>query len=141
MKITPIAAAAIACACAMVLTACDGGLAAKRPLRQYASLAPATGDAGVAVRIRGKCYDACVAQLAAGNVYIDPDAVFSAYVSWPGYSAQERLTSAAYRMVPACARAVLDGRRSFAFDPLSRVYGSQILAACPDMKPLSAATG
>jgi hypothetical protein len=136
MKLRPIAAVAAASLCVLALAGCGGGSAEYKPIEQYAAAARLAHDAGTPVAIRGKCYNACIVRLASGNVYIDPDAVFSAHVSWPGYGPGERLTIAAYQMVPACARAVLEGR-TFAFDPLARVYGSQILAACPEMKPLA----
>ena len=139
MNWEPLAAVAAATACILALAGCAGGYADYRPGEQYAVATALGDDGGNAVTIRGKCYDACIARLAAGTVYIDPNAVFSAHVAWPGYRADERLTSAAYRQVPACAQAVLEGRRTFAFDPLKRVYGAQILAACPDMKPLPGA--
>jgi len=131
------AKAAAAVACLLVVAGCAGGYAKYTPLVQYAAATRIADDAGAPVEIRGHCYNACVVQLAAGNVYVDPDALFSAHVAWPGYRSDERLTSAAYRVVPACARTVLDQRRRSPFDPMARVYGSQILAACPDMKPLS----
>lgn len=137
MKLRPLAAVMATTACALALAGCGGGSAQYQPGEQYAVAAPLIRDAGAAVAIRGKCYNACVAQLAAPMVYIDPEAVFSAHVSWPGYRPDERLTRASYQRVPACAQAVLESRRQFAFDPLARVYGAQILAACPDMKPLS----
>lgn len=137
MKLRSLAAATAACALASFLAACGGGGEADyRPLAQYAAATRIARDAGAPVAIRGKCYNACLVQLASGNVYIDPDAVFAAHVVWPGFRSNERLTIAAYQMVPACARAVLEERQHSRFDPLARVYGSQILAACPDMKPL-----
>src|SRR5579862_8357237 len=136
MKSKSLSIGAAAIALMMGLAGCAGGDRAYTPVVQYAAAARIARDAGDPVAIRGKCYNACVVTLASGNVLIDPDAVFSAYVAWPGYRPDERLTKAAYEMVPACARAVLDARRASAFDPLARVYGSQILAACPEMKPL-----
>ena len=128
---------AVAGASLLALAGCAGGGSGYKPLAQYAAAAPIGHDAGPPVAIRGKCYNSCILQLASGSVYIDPDAVFSARVAWPGYRAAEQLTASAFRTVPACARAVLGGRPRSAFDPLARVYGSQILAACPDMKPLT----
>ena len=125
-----------ACAALLALAACAGGSAEYKPLAQYASAARVARDSGAPVAIRGTCYNSCVVQLGGGNVYIDPDAVFAAHVSWPGYQSDARLTAVAYRGVPACARAVLERGARSAFDPLARVYGSQILSACPDMKPL-----
>lgn len=137
MKLRPLVAVAAAGACVLALAGCGESYAGYKPGEQYAVAAPLAQDAGGSVAIRGKCYNACVARLAAANVYIDPEAVFSAHVAWPGFRPDQRLSTAAYEKVPACAHAVLEGHRRFAFDPLSRVYGAQILAACPEMKPLS----
>ena len=137
MKRKPVPVGAAVCASLLALAACAGGDPGYKPVAQYAAAARIASDAGTPVAIRGKCYNSCVLQLASGNVYIDPDAVFSARVPWPGYKADEQLTTTAFRMVPACAREVLAGRPRSSFDPLARVYGSQILSACPDMKRLT----
>ena len=91
---------------------------------------------GAPMRIGSKCYNACVLQLGAANVEIAPDAMLSAHVDWIGNRPEDMLSPALYAaMVPECARRVLD-RPPYLTDPLHRVYGRDILAACPQMHAL-----
>lgn len=120
------------------LAACVGSnpdYAGGKPVEQYAWEVANANTAGALVMVAGKCYSpGCVLKLGAKEVRIDPDAMVSAYVRWPGYQGASLSLDAYRRGVPACARALLD--RPPRMDPLSRVYGREILAACPGMKPL-----
>jgi hypothetical protein len=88
---------------------------------------------GAPMRIGSKCYNGCVLKLGAANVEIAPDALLSAHVDWVGNRPEDMLNPALYAaMVPECARRVLD-RPPYMTDPLHRVYGRDILAACPQM--------
>ena len=106
------------------------------PVSTYVEQVRQERQTGAPIRIADKCFNDCVIKLGGKNVEIAPDAILSAHAIWGGVPKEDLMTPAVYAaMVPACARQVLD-RTPYMTDPLSRVRGRDILAACPQMHEL-----
>ena len=106
------------------------------PVDTYIAQVKQERQTGEPIRIAYKCFNDCVIKLGGANVEIAPNAILSAHAIWGGVPAEDLMTPAVYaEMVPPCARRVLD-RTPYMTDPLWRVRGRDILAACPQMHEL-----